>query len=219
MTNEKRDEFGGLCEMLPWYVNGTLNDIEIQAIEKHLPNCKACASELPVLMSLQKSLGKETVAVLAPAPNVEKFLTQLDNPFVRRFPSRATWIAGALAAGVAVIAVALNGFFTLKNTDSTPYHTATSVDSSASFDYVLHLSLDQRVDADAHLGILQTLEPASIAGLESVGDYRLVVRLEAGSVEDLERYRQDIESRSAISKVSIVAIELPMEAKIDANEN
>lgn len=204
--------------MLPWYVNGTLNDIEVQATEKHLQTCEACTSELPVLLSLQKSLGKETVAVLAPPPKVEQFLAQLDKPFARRFPSRAAWIAGALAAGVAVVAIALNSFYSSEPVDPVTYRTVTGTDTSASFDYVLHVTLDRQVRPENHAGVLRTLDPTSVTALEAAGNYKVVVRLQAGSIEDLERYRQDFESNPDVSSVSIVAIEMPMETQVDADE-
>lgn len=212
MANENNhNESNNECEMLPWFVNGTLSELEVLAMEKHLRRCDDCAQELPMLKSLQTSLSRETVAVLAPNPNSERFLAQLDQGNAGRFPNRTTWLMGAIAATVALLAVVF--FDSRSPTDPVIYQTVVEADSTATFDYVLQLSLDQQIDVAEHYSILQSLQPVSIAGLENAGDYRVVVRLQAQSVEDLERYRQSVESNSAISSASIVAIELPIEAQ------
>lgn len=210
LANETYNESSDECEMLPWFINGTLNEHEVLAMERHLQQCDDCAQELPVLRSLRSSLSQETVAVLAPNPNSEQFLAQLDQGEHGRF-NKSTWLMGAIAAGVALLAVAF--FSSRAPTDPAIYQTVVEADSTATFDYVLQLSLDPQIDVAEHHTILQSLQPVSIADLDTTGEYRVVVRLQVQSVDELERYRQRVESNTAISSASVIAIELPIEAQ------
>lgn len=210
LANETYKESGNECEMLPWFVNGTLNEHEVLAMERHLQHCDDCAQELPVLRSLRTTLSQETVAVLAPSPDTEQFLAQLDQGEHGHF-NKSTWLIGAVAAAVALLAVAF--FSSRAPTDPAIYQTVVEADSTATFDYVLQLSLHPQIDAAEHNTILQSLQPVSIADLGTAGDYRVVVRLQVQSVDELERYRQRVESKPAISSASVIAIELPIEAQ------
>lgn len=166
-----------------------------------------------MLRSVQKSLRSDKVAVLAPTPNTEQFLLQLDRRHARRNVSKAMWIVGSVAAGLAMLAVALNWFNAPQSTIPVRYQTVTEPDAAAAFHYVLLVSLDQSIGASEHLNILRALDPMSIASLETPGDYRMVVQLTARSLDELETYRKSVESISAIINASIVAIELPVESQ------
>jgi anti-sigma factor RsiW len=43
--------------LLPWYVNGTLAEAEKELVDRHLPTCPACRSELDDLSALRMDLG------------------------------------------------------------------------------------------------------------------------------------------------------------------
>lgn len=166
-----------------------------------------------MLRSVQKSLKSDKVAVLAPTPNTEQFLFQLDRRNARPNVRKTMWIVGSLAAGLAMLAVALNWFNAPQSTMPVRYQTVTEPGPAAAFHYVLLVSLDQNIGASEQLNILRTLDPMSIASLETPGNYRMVVQLTARSLDELENYRKSVESISAITNVSIVAIELPVESQ------
>ena len=52
-------------QLLPWYVNRTLDDGERATFEAHLAGCSACQAEFKILEELQKSLENEGPAFLA----------------------------------------------------------------------------------------------------------------------------------------------------------
>jgi anti-sigma factor RsiW len=43
-------------EILPWYVNGSLNDAERELVKTHLATCAACQEEVVALESLQRNV-------------------------------------------------------------------------------------------------------------------------------------------------------------------
>lgn len=59
-----------IIELLPWYVNATLDAAERQVVAEHLEGCKECASEVRALTNLRKVV----VAVGDQAPEPSPFM-------------------------------------------------------------------------------------------------------------------------------------------------
>lgn len=212
LINRQSRKTDVLCELLPWYVNHTLDEAELSAMENHLRHCEECTEELPILRAVQGSVQNESISALAPRPDAEQFLASARRRNLWPQPSKVVWVAGALAAGVAAVALVLNWTEPDQPT-ATPsiYQTVTENDSHATIDYVLLISFDQPVDAVARDAALRALAPESIAGPDAAGKYRVVVRLPARSMAELEIFRESIEANSAISSAAVVAVELPVE--------
>ena len=214
LTEKQGREFAELCELLPWYVNLTLSEAEMRAMEEHLRHCEACVAELPLLRAVGESMHSDSVAVLAPKPDIEQFLANAPRD-KSVLPLRTmAWVGGAVAATVAILAVVLNWTQTDVSI-ATPevFETATSAAGGATFDYVLQISFNEEVDPQSHSAALDSLAPVSIAGPDSAGNYRVVIRLPARSMRELQDFTQSIESDAAISSAAIVAVELPVESR------
>ena len=214
MTDQQQRNSEELCELLPWYVSGTLDEAEFGAMEQHLHHCPECSEELPVLRAVQESVHSESLTVLAPKPNAEQFLANVRQRNLLPHTNKVAWVTGAIAAGVALFAVVLN-FIPTNRSATTPtiYQTVTGAESGATFDYVLLISFDQQAGSGARDEALRTLAPVSVAGPDSDGRYRVVTRLPAHSIDELENFRRSVESNAAISSAAIVAIELPVESR------
>jgi hypothetical protein len=214
MTNSVHYNSEYLCELLPWYVNETLNDKELRAMDRHLGHCAACSQEVAILRAVRESARRESVSVLVPKPDVEQFLATAKRQKNRTVLHRTAWVAGALAASVALIVALLSWTQSdLVDTGPAVYVTATDAGSGASFDYVLLISFVQGIEPDMHDTVLQALAPVSVAGPDSAGNYRVVIRLPAQSLDEIESYRQSVESDAAVSSAAVVAIELPIESR------
>jgi hypothetical protein len=59
-----------IIELLPWYVNATLNQAERKLVEAHLDGCTECANEVRSLTAMRKAI----VAVGDEAPEPSQFL-------------------------------------------------------------------------------------------------------------------------------------------------
>jgi hypothetical protein len=59
-----------IIELLPWYVNATLNQAERRLVETHLDECSECANEVRSLTAMRKAV----VAVGDEAPEPSQFL-------------------------------------------------------------------------------------------------------------------------------------------------
>jgi anti-sigma factor RsiW len=214
LTDRQPTRTNQLCELLPWYVSDTLDEAESSAMENHLRHCEECAEELPVLRVVQESVQSERISVLTPKPNSEQFLASVGRRNLSSHPSKIIWVTGAIAASVAVVSLILSWTQPGQPTAAPSiYQTVTSDASHAAIDYVLLISLDQQVDAVTRDEALRALAAESIAGPDSDGKYRVVIRLPARSMAELEIFRESIEADSAILSAAVVAVELPVEPR------
>ncbi|MCZ6649311.1 MAG: zf-HC2 domain-containing protein [Acidobacteria bacterium] len=64
-------------ELLPWYVNGTLEAAETASFKEHLAGCHACRDELAVLEQMQAELKRHGEALLADHPTPQTLVAAL----------------------------------------------------------------------------------------------------------------------------------------------
>src|SRR5262245_164884 len=87
-----------VAELLPWYVNGTLESAEHDAVSAHLSGCPACREEAAQCESLAAAVRRAPdVAGAAGAGRLERLLAGielLEATEARRVGWRARWRAG-----------------------------------------------------------------------------------------------------------------------------
>jgi hypothetical protein len=57
-----------VLELLPWYVNATLDEQERQTVEAHVAGCSECAAELESLVAMRRMVVSAGVAGPGPSP-------------------------------------------------------------------------------------------------------------------------------------------------------
>jgi hypothetical protein len=96
-------------DLLPWYVNGTLEAGEREAFEEHLKRCASCSQELPVLEELRRHVSEPGWGEHAEHPDPEALsrvvVDGADDPAMRRHlavcvtcAEEARWLRGEEAA-------------------------------------------------------------------------------------------------------------------------
>jgi anti-sigma factor RsiW len=83
-----------VLDLLPWYANGTLEDVERRVVEIHLAACARCREELAADRRLGESLRQ--IPESAPAPHPAQFarlLERLDNSAPETSGLRGAWAA------------------------------------------------------------------------------------------------------------------------------
>lgn len=107
-----------LHELLPWYVNQTLDAEETLAFKRHIERCDACKEELRVLQTLKEELERHGEGFLADHPPPETLVALLapgeeplsaeDATAVRRHlaicatcAEESSWLKGEAVASVA----------------------------------------------------------------------------------------------------------------------
>lgn len=64
-------ERAGTHELLPWFVNGTLEVEEARSFEGHLRDCPSCGRDLPLLISMREAIERHGEAFFRPHPAAE----------------------------------------------------------------------------------------------------------------------------------------------------
>ena len=117
-SDRTRDPAHRRCwELLPWYVNGTLNETEVRQVETHLVECADCRGEMADQSLLRQLMRSDEGVLHAPHASLQKVLAQIDrtedasprepkNPARRpRRMDKSRWLAIAVVAEAACLIV------------------------------------------------------------------------------------------------------------------
>lgn len=96
-------------ELIPWYVNGTLEGEELRRVEEHLASCLVCRRDIEELRELRRELGE---AAPAPPgePGLARLLEAVETGDAGARPGRGRfrpWVMAAAAVLAAAVGVAL----------------------------------------------------------------------------------------------------------------
>lgn len=206
------DEHELIDRLLPWFVNNTLDAGEHHRVRRHLDTCAACQANVSLLSTVQSTVRHEIATPMVPLPRTERLLEAidgLDRKKARLRPLTIMAVAASLGAALVVVTLLLP-HREQAATEPVRYETTTSPVRGTSMDYVLDVQFEPGVSPAAQERLLRGLEAKDINRSGSDSMYRITVNLPAASLEELERYTDDLESRSEIRTVSAVAVQLPM---------
>ncbi len=132
-----------ISALIPWYVNGSISEIDRQGVDAHLARCAQCRDDLTLEQGVYQSMSEETAVEYMPAASLKRLQARLDGVAMQvpvegswelsaAAPSRrvVTW-QGVMAASVAIMAVAVSLLaadrWTQSRTRAAPsYYTVTS---------------------------------------------------------------------------------------------
>jgi anti-sigma-K factor RskA len=116
--------------LLPWFVNGTLEDEERALVEQHLSQCERCRREVEWLQELHAACAGVSTAV----PHLrERLMRRTTSGIAGRFQARwqraHSWSRAVMAAQLAAILVL--GAVVVGDETRAPYRTLGAADSTA----------------------------------------------------------------------------------------
>ena len=92
-------------ELLPWYVNGTLEGPERERVEKHLESCRRCRDEAAWLARLREQIKAEGRADAPGELGLRRLMRQVRDSEAKPRARRLQWWQPALAAAVMIIVI------------------------------------------------------------------------------------------------------------------
>lgn len=201
-----------VTELLPWYVNDTLDDAERSLVREHIGICGDCREDVELLSRVERAVRNESPAPLVPAPRTEKLLAALDMHGRRRTPNNHwRWLAAASIVAI----VGLTSMLVWQRNDGikspTRFETATSAPATNAINYVVEIQFAGGVSAESRMAFFDSLETRDTVRPANNGAYRVTLALGSMSLTDLENTIQVIESRPEISTAEVVAVQLPVE--------
>jgi hypothetical protein len=126
VSNRDAREHGEVSALLPWYVNGSISELDRQRVDAHLPACTDCSNDLARELYVYRSMTADTAVEYMPAASLKRLLTRLDGiaapaaanaaqdagPKKTRRRGSIRWVGipwmGLMAASIAVMAVAVS---------------------------------------------------------------------------------------------------------------
>jgi hypothetical protein len=168
-------------ELLPWLVNGTLEEVERAAVDAHARTCIVCRRELKQQQRLSAALRANASTNVSIDAGLERLDATLDagagGSSWRMRAGKATPFAVAAAAGLAVLAVLL-WFTPLPDMEPSPYSTLAAVPPAEA--PLLDVVFAEDATAAEMRQLLDEIGGDIVAGPSDLGRYRIRIS-DAGS--------------------------------------
>ncbi len=199
-----------LVELLPWYVNGTLDETERSIVQRHIEDCAECRDDVEMLAEARRAIRNGSPAPLVPSPDSERLLAALDStdrPSVRR-----SWLRIAAAAAIAAIAITTAWQLGPRpEATSTLFETVTSPAVNQSINYVLEVQFVPGAAMETHSAFFESIGASELAVPLNDRAYRVTLGLGTVSLAELQQHAEQIEARPEIASARFVAVQLPVE--------
>ena len=69
--------------LLPWYLNGTLEEAEASLVRAHLEDCSECRADLAVHENMRVAVTQDEATPILPAVTANSLLDRLEHPALR----------------------------------------------------------------------------------------------------------------------------------------
>lgn len=201
-------------ENIPWLVNGSLSDVEAEAVRAHIEGCAVCRADVELHMSMRSAVLGGAVTPIRSATKAADIFGVGRTGVSRRARSRrvaSKWLA--VAAGIMIVGVAL--LFSLypgNDTDGTNqvFETATSAGSVTGIDYVLQVQFEDTVSEPERARIAAQLEGAVKWTVNDSGVYEVHLQLATPSLEVLQDYERRTDALAGVQSAEFTALQLPI---------
>ena len=201
-------------QLLPWFVNGTLNDDERTAVERHVADCAECRESVRVLEAAERTIRHPSPAPLVPEANAEALFAAIDSdvPDVSSRTSLRWLLAAAIVGAAALLTLGLlPGTPDPTDAPSTEFRTATSASTVDLTDYVFEIRLADVASEDEWQKVLSELNARTRGEPGTDGAVEVVIPLEAKSMTELQDFEKSLSSRESIESAHLIAIQLPLD--------
>lgn len=196
--------------LLPWYVNGTLNETERGQVDRHLEACEECRENLEFLGRVEQVARHQEPLPLVPQPDEERLLERLASNEAGVGRSESLRF-GMAAAAVVVIILATTTWFVGLSHDSEPslFETVISPSAETTMQYVVELRLTDGTNESQIGELLATIGDHTV--LESIDDQTIRVHLQYGTFAELQERIDSLRGLPRVAAAEVVAVHVPVE--------
>jgi anti-sigma factor RsiW len=177
-----------ICSLIPWYVNGTIGDLDRQRVDAHLRTCAACREDLLQERRVYQRMAAAVSVEYMSGPSLKRLHATLDRldagerrleaPPVERPSGRSMPWHGLLAASVAVMAVALSllaatGWIQIRARATQPNYYTVTTSAARPRDEVIRAVFSPTITLVELQAILDEAQLRIISGPTEAGVYSL----------------------------------------------
>ena len=188
-------------ELLPWFANGTLGEVERQGVADHLRACSACRSEVESLERVQRVVREEPTDDGSDLGNLDEILARIDHDAGASHPRTPVvrWLLIAQAAAIVILAILL---FVPNSPrvegDPQPFRTLSAQPETApsGAEHLRIVFADTTTEQQLR-EILQSVEARIVDGPSHIGAYTLRIADTQDLVSVVERLRAEPSVRLA----------------------
>ena len=197
--------------LLPWFVNGTLDQGELDLVSEHVRGCKICEHAITELSMIRAGVQAHPVTPIVPEPNVERLMTALDAREARGPMGVLRWAVAASVGALLLVAFAFT-YYSDDGLSPVPqrYETAISAQDVPQIDYVLTVSFVDGLGSARREEILESFGSTDVSPVGPEGVFRVTVPIPATSMEELERFTNELRETAGVASVEVVALQLPV---------
>jgi hypothetical protein len=176
--------------LIPWYVNGSIGELDRLKVDAHLPDCAVCRDDLRQERCVHEGMAAETGVEYMPTTSLKRLHARLEGlgarpgasdayPVEQFEPRRVPW-QGLVAASIAGVAVAISvmsagQWMQLHARKFSPsYHTVTTAEARGP-DEVIRAVFVPSITLIQLQAILDEAELRIISGPTEAGVYSLAV--------------------------------------------
>lgn len=202
--------------LLPWYVNDSLDAPERERVRRHLEECGACRDDLLLLQRVRLAVRRSEAIPILPPHRPERLLQAIDRRESRNLRLRRAGFAAGAAALVALVfaaGIVVSGIVASGIGDDPPgrFRTLTSDPRAIAMDYVFELRFEAGLAAADRERVLGALQATRVEPGTPEGAYRVMLRLPAASLSELEAFTSRIEAMPEVRSARVVAMQLPVQ--------
>lgn len=193
--------------LLPWYVNETLEEHEVQSVEAHLQHCADCRNALRELNALSGAIKRTSATPLVPDAPVDAFLQSLDEAQPQR---RRAWYDNRLAIAASLLALVAAGvlYVALDRPIANPDFQTVTQAEGVQISYVFEVEYSGDVEQSRRA--LSDAVPGAML-MQSSGEDRIVVTMDSRTVSELDAFAASLQRIDGIDRVALVGVQLPVD--------
>jgi anti-sigma factor RsiW len=221
MIDERRaqKEHQAISELIPWFVNGTLGELERQRVDAHLRACAACRDDLLQEQRVYQAMVGETSVEYMPASSLKRLHAKLDgarkeaapvemaaSPAIpvkqptRRWMPWQRRIAASIAVAVVVLSLlTMNQWARFRTHELSPDYQTVTTSRSRAPDEVIRAVFSPSITLVELQAILDEAQLRIVAGPTEAGVYSLARNSERPVHSSLALLRRHSDVRFAES--------------------
>jgi hypothetical protein len=207
-SDRSRDSAHQECwELLPWFVNGTLNESQVRQVEAHLVDCADCRDEMANQSLLRQLMRSDEGVLHAPHASLHKVLAQIDrtedaSPVEPASPTRrphrmdkSRWLAIAVVAEAACLIVLIGTLsWKLSAERAAPRYSTLTSESATPAQAAARIVFAPAVSVAELNDLLHSFDARIVAGPTETGVFTVTLPStlsEAEVAAAIERMQQD----------------------------